>query len=170
MTRRSFETSLAKGELGEEVVRELLESRGWVVYQPVTSGPHHFDMLCIKDKKRAIAFDVKAKARMNWLPCTGVNQKHFEEYQQFSERHRMPFWLVFVDEALRQIYGNTLDELEKPREVEGRSFPMLMETKSGVRLRLWPLVAMRQIASITDSHAAALTAHSQRSYEYEVRA
>lgn len=169
MIRRSFETALAKGALGETVVRELLESRGWVVYQPVTTGPHQFDMLCIKDKKRAIAFDVKAKARMNWFPCTGVNQKHFEEYRQFSERHRMPFWLVFVDEAQRQIYGNTIEELERPREVQGRKFPWLMVTKKGAQLRLWPLEAMRQISPITVEQAEALSAYNQRSYAYEVR-
>jgi hypothetical protein len=168
MTRPSFNVAREKGALGESVVRQILEASGWVVYQPMTDGPHQFDMLCIKNKRSAVAFDIKAKARMNKFPCTGVNQKHFEEYKRFSERHLMPFWIVFVDEGMRSIYGNTIEELEKPRLEGGISYPWTPNW--GTALRLWPLSAMRTIAEISEEEAAALSALSQRSYVYEVRA
>lgn len=170
MTSRNFETALKKGEIGEQIVRKILEEKGWIVYKPVTDGAHCFDMLTIKDKRRAIAIDVKAKSRRNKYPDTGINQKHFEEYLSFSQKHNMPFWLFFVDEMLGKIYGNHLAELEKPRVVDNRMYPYEWRTQSGEKIRLWPLEAMRDIAFIKDSEVKKLIDYSQRSYKYEVEA
>lgn len=163
MTRPSFETALAKGEIGEQIVKLLMESVGWVVYRPVTEGAHHFDMLCIKDKRTAVAFDVKAKARMNNLPATGIDQRHFDEYARFSNRHQMPFWLVFVDEMERRVYGNEIAELEKERNVGGLKYPRHIR---GGKIRIWPLEAMRHIANLDEAQAESLIALSQRNYGY----
>lgn len=168
MTQRSFDVALQKGAVGEGVVRRILEARGWVVYQPMTEGAHHFDMLCIKNKRAAIAVDIKAKARMNKYPATGVNQAHFEEYKRFSDRHLMPFWIVFVDEGQRAIYGNAIEELEKARTEGGISYPWVMTPRAGKPLRLWPLSAMLPIASISEEDVHSLTALNQRSYGYQI--
>ena len=168
MTQRNFDVALRKGAVGEQVVRAFLERAGWVVYQPMTEGAHCFDMLCIKGKRTAVAFDVKAKARLNRYPATGINQRHFEEYAAFSDKHRMPFWVVFVDEGMRAVYGNTIEQLEIPRTVEGREYPVVMPWK--VPTRLWPLEAMRPIHTLTEEQAATLAALNQRSYGYEVSA
>ena len=171
MKSRSFDIALNKGAIGEEVVRLLLEKRGWVVYQPITTGPHHFDMLSIKDKASAIALDVKAKARMNKFRATGVNQKHFEEYKRFSAKHKMPFWIVFVDEhpGERRIYGNTLEELEKPyfSVDENITYPWVMNGR--VPIRLWSLEVMKEISPLDEDVCQKLITVSQRSYEYETR-
>ena len=166
MTRKSFELAMAKGDAGEAIVRQKLEGKGWVVYQPVTEGAHHFDMLGIYQKRTAVAFDVKATARMNKFPCTGVNQKHFDEYQQFSQRHAMPFWIVFVDEGMRQIYGNTIEELEKPIAVNGINYPWNFTPKFGAPLRLWALASMKVIADLDAESAEVLKSLSQRNHEY----
>jgi hypothetical protein len=168
MTQRNFEVALRKGAVGEQVVRGFLERAGWVVYQPITEGAHCFDMLCIKGNRTAVAFDVKAKARLNRYPATGINQRHFEEYAAFSEKHRMPFWVVFVDEFMGKVYGNAIEELERPRTVEGRQYPMLMPWKPPIRL--WPLAAMRPIHTLTPEQAGELAALNQRSYGFEVGA
>jgi hypothetical protein len=172
MTQRSFETALKKGAIGESIVKERLEAAGWVVYQPVTEGAHAFDMLSIKGKRYAIACDVKAKALMNKWQATGVNQRHFEEYQQFSQKHSMPFWLFFVDEYLGEIYGNTISELEQPRAVECRfgveSFPKVITTRNGTDVRLWPYAAMKKIAVLASGECHALMEYNQRGYEYQV--
>lgn len=166
MTQPSFERAMEKGAAGEAIVRAMLEAKGWVVYQPQTKGPHQFDMLCIKDKNAAIAFDVKAKARMNWAACTGINQTHFDEYDRFSARHNMPFWVVFVDERLGRIYGNSLTELERPVVVDGISYPHKMQTKFGKLLRLWSLSSMKDIAPLDEAAAAHLAGLSQRNHDY----
>ena len=169
MTRLSFDIAMKKGDIGEEIVKAHLESKGWVVYQPVTDGAHCFDILCIKQKKTAIAIDVKAKARMNKWPATGINQNHFEEYKAFSDKHNMPFWLIFVDEGQKTIYGNCLDTLEKPSVVEGKEYPFVMQTRSA-SVRLWPLASMIHIAQLGDADQEKLSSFSQRNYQYEVTA
>lgn len=166
MTQRNFEIALAKGEVGEMVVRAHLEKKGWVVYKPHTEGAHAFDILAIFQKKTAIALDVKAKSRMNKYPATGINQNHFEEYLAFSEKHLMPFWVVFVDEMQRTIYGNELGALEVPRVVSGVSYPFIMKT-SYSPVRLWPLEAMKHIADLDGVTASQLVSLNQRKYEYE---
>lgn len=165
MTRPSFEVALVKGEIGEQIVKDHLESKGWVVYKPQTPGPHCFDILALLNKKSAIALDVKAKSRLNKYPATGIDQRHFEEYKSFSEKHLMPFWVVFVDEMQKTVYGNTIAELEKEREVEGVKYPFVMNAK-GKHVRIWPLEAMKPIASISDDSVQKLISFNQRNYSY----
>lgn len=168
MTSRNFETALKKGEIGERIVKSLLEENGWVVYQPSTNGAHCFDMLTIKNKENAIAVDVKAKARMNKWPATGINQRNFEEYTKFSQTHNMPFWLFFVDEMIGKIYGNSLEELEKIRFVEGKRYPFTILTRSGQAIRLWPIQAMIDIAAINENEIKVLVCHNQRSHDFTI--
>lgn len=169
MTSRSFEISLKKGAVGERIVRVLLERNGWVVYQPITDGAHCFDMLSIKDKKRAIAIDVKAKARMNKWAATGVNERHFLEYKAFSETHNMPFWIFFVDELLGKIYGNELKVLEVPIEVEGELYPKTIQWGSNSpKIRYWSLASMKPLADISEEDMKELSSYNQRSYGYNL--
>lgn len=165
MTQKSFEGRLAKGEAGELIVRAHLERKGWIVYKPHTDGAHAFDILAIFQKKKAIAMDVKSKCRMNFYPATGIDQRHFEEYTAFSEKHRMPFWVVFVDEGLRTVYGNVLSQLEVPRVVDGKQYPLMLG-----KIRLWPLEAMKRIANLEEGAALQLSSLSQRNYEFQVAA
>lgn len=162
---RNFDVSLEKGAVGERICRQYLERKGWVVYQPMTDGAHAFDMLAIKNKERAIAMDVKAKARMNRWYATGINQRHFRTYEGFSNRHSMPFWLFFVDEHERRIYGNSIDALETQVEADGRLWPTVMTFKN-VETRVWHLSQMLTLAVIDDQCALELAALNQRSYGY----
>ena len=164
-TQKSFEVALQKGKIGEDIVRALLERKGWVVYQPETEGAHCFDMLSIKDKKYAIAIDVKAKAPLNKWPATGINERHFQEYLHFSQKHKMPFWVIFVDEQQGLIYGNTIEELEKPRTVEGMDYPILMNWQTPIRI--WPLAAMKTIARLREHEMENLAQMNQRQYNYK---
>jgi Holliday junction resolvase len=163
----NFEVSLRKGTLAEEIIREKLEERGWVVYRPKTAGAHCFDMLCMKNKKEVIAIDVKSKARMNKFPATGIDYKNFLEYKSFSETHLINFWVIFVDEFKQMIYGNTIVELEKLRTENGKNYPFMMETKRGAKIRLWPLSAMLKIADLDDKQSENLKCLNQRNYNYE---
>ena len=161
---RSFEVALRKGAIGEEIVRPYLEAKGYVVCRPVTEGVHAFDGLAIRNKKHCIAYDVKAKARMNKWPATGVNVSHFVTYWEFSQNHNMPFWLFFVDEMLGQIYGNEISKLEEHRHVDGVDYPFVLNTRSDP-IRIWPLEAMVKISALSDEQKAALAACNQRTHE-----
>jgi hypothetical protein len=169
MMSKSFELSLKKGDLAENIIKRKLEEKGWVVYQPVTAGAHCFDMLCIKNKKRVIAIDVKSKARMNKFPATGIDYRHFCQYKTFSENHLVEFWVIFVDEFLKKIYGNTIQELEKQRVESSITYPYMIKTKEGNQIRLWPLSAMISIADLNEKQCEDLIVLNQRKYAYEQR-
>lgn len=162
---KSFDIALAKGEFGERIVKGILEQKGFVVYKPATPGAHAFDVLAIKDKKRCIALDVKAKSRRNNFPDTGINYKHFLVYRDFSDTHKMPFWLVFVDEMLGKVYGNTIEELSRPREENGNKYPMRWGGDTGIIY--WPLSAMIVFHTLTPDECRQLQAMNQRSYDFK---
>lgn len=168
MIQRNFEVAMKKGAVGESIIRQHLESKGWIVYQPITDGAHCFDMMSIKGKKMAIAIDVKAKARMNKWPATGINESHFLEYYQFSIKYSMPFWVIFVDEQQKTIYGNCISELEKPRIIDGIKYPFTLKTSFGKAIHIWPLSAMKHISDLDDTQALSLDMLSQRKYEFNI--
>lgn len=161
-----FEQAKEKGKIGEELIKKFFEAKGVIVYRPNTEGAHWIDMLAIKEKKSAIAVDVKSKARMNKFPATGVNQKSFEEYLKFSLKHNMPFWIIFIDELMHEVYGNTIENLEKPRKLEGKNYPLEMKTKNGDHIHLWPLTAMIKIGDLDENIIQQLTSLNQRGYNY----
>ena len=161
-TRKNFDLAMAKGEYGERIVRRILEAKGFVVYKPNTPGAHAFDALAIKDKQRCIALDVKAKARRNKYADTGITVSHYLTYKAFSERHSMPFWIVFVDEMVGDIYGNTLEMLDREVTTNGICYPFEYEGKT----RYWPLISMRLLHRLTADEMKDLQSLSQRSHEY----
>ena len=160
----SFNIASQKGELGEEIVTPYLESKGFIVYRPFTKGSHAFDGMAIKDKKESIAYDVKAKPRLKYIPGTGVDEKHFKTYSDFSKRHNMPFWIFFVDEHMGSVYGNEIKELEKPVQEGGRTFPYLINKET---IRVWHLSSMITIGNITSEEQRSLVELSQRNYKYD---
>ena len=165
-TRKSFDVALIKGEIGEQIVKAWLEKKGLVVYRPETEGVHAFDMLAIKDKRCCVALDVKSKARRNKYPDTGIDLRHYETYTAFSEKHNMPFWIVFVDEMIGEIYGNTLAELDKPRTDSGKQYPLRWNGRDGKTTVYWPLSAMKHVHTLTEAERLKLSSFSQRNYEY----
>jgi len=163
--RHDFEKALVKGKIGEDIVRRYLEEKGYVVYKPVTEGAHAFDILAVKDKKTVIMADVKAKARRNYFPDTGINYKHYVEYKAISEKHCLPVFLFFVDEMIGQVYGNMLDELEKPCVVAHNNriieYPLMHKG-----IIYFPLSKMIFLGQLTEYERMQLKGVSQRSYAY----
>ena len=40
-----------KGMIGQEIVKSILQQKGYVVYETKTKAPHAFDFMAIKDKR-----------------------------------------------------------------------------------------------------------------------
>ena len=170
MTKISFEETKKKGEYAEKIVKQMLEAKGYVVYMPLTKGAHAFDIMAIKNKKTCIALDIKAKARLNKYPATGVDIRHYETYKEFSKKHNIPFWIVFVDEMEKKIYGNSIDLLDAEyvdhESPKMEKYPFRLLTKKNEDLILWHLNQMKEIAILPDNHANTLAGMNHRSYDY----
>lgn len=159
-----------KGNLGERIVKEYLENKGWIVYGIETSGRHAFDKLCVKDKKSIIIAEIKTKARMNNYPATGFNEGDYLVYQNIYKKYRIEIFIFFVDEGLKQIYGNKLSILEqKYYDESGKVYPFKMRMYDGKFVILFPLQKMKIIKNLNNDEVKELKSLSQRNYDYNFR-
>ena len=164
-------TTVKKGNVGEQLVQEFLEKNGFVCYKSVSDGAHPFDFLCVKDKRLAIAAEVKTKSLMNKYNGTGFNKSTYEDYIAFSQKHNIKIFVFFVDEHLQKIYGNWLHVLDEKREEtldngESVFFPVEIKTKYNRVIRIYPYSAMRLITDIPPDVVSELKNLSQRNYAY----
>ena len=149
-----------KGNIGEQIINEYLESKGFVIYKPITNGAHAFDKLAIKDKQQLIIAEVKTKARRNKYADTGIDMKHFETYQNISKKHNLPIFIFFVDEMLGEVYGNWLTKLIEPRD----NYPLIQND-----IIYFPLTNMRNIKKLTIQEVELLKKYSKRNYKYSIK-
>ena len=132
-------------DYGEKLIREYLEDENYICYKPVTDGAHLFDLLIYRKDTGVMAAEVKTKPRRNKYPDTGFNYRNYECYKQFTEEHNIKMFVYFIDELEGKIYGNYLDELDKPRISSGKKYPL--DSNS---IRYYPLDAMKIIRLLTD--------------------
>jgi hypothetical protein len=166
-------TSVRKGTLGEQIVHAHLEKNGYIVYSPATEGAHAFDKLAVRNKREIIIAECKTKARRKYYPDTGIDCKHYNEYKYIENLHNIPVFIFFVDELVKKVYGNKLSILEKPRnvkyELDGKrrykDYPLVQGN-----IIYFPMVAMEDIATLTENDCSKLISVSTRSYDYSLSA
>jgi len=158
-------TQVKKGSFGEKIVRNYLEGKGFVIYEPLTNGAHAFDKLAIKNKRTILIVEVKSKARMNYYNATGINIKHFNEYKFISKKYNLPVYLFFVDEMLGKIYGNKLSKLLEPVE-DDLKYPNTDKVKDII---LFSLNSMVDIYTLTEAEIDSLKELSTRKYDYRTK-
>lgn len=110
----TFEDNLATGQIGESVISRWLQSKGHSIFPAYQveshtgKGPQLFtssgdlvlpDLLAFK-KGNIIWFEAKHKTCFTWYrigKCwtTGIDLRHYEEYQKVEERTELPVWLLF---------------------------------------------------------------------------
>lgn len=146
-----------KGNFAEKIVHEYLESKGYIVYIPQTEGGHAFDRLAIKDKEHVIIAEIKAKAKLNNYNETGFEYRHYLEYKKISLKHNLPVFIFFVDEMLKEIYGNFLSVLEK----NNRKAPW------GEQILFSMNDMKRDIYKLSNEDVEYLKENSTRNYQYK---
>ena len=110
----SFDRALAFGQLGESHISKWLQGRGHAVFpayqieQQTGKGPQLFaadgdlvlpDLLAFREGK-AQWFEAKHKTCFTWHRIsarwtTGIDLRHYHEYQQVAEKTQLPVWLMF---------------------------------------------------------------------------
>ena len=151
---KNFQTALIKGEIGEQIVTQYLEKKGWIVYRPYTKDKaHYFDMLCTFNKEKTIAIDVKTKARLNKWNAQGINVKSYNEYLNFVKNTNVKFYLIFVDDKIGQVYLADITKLDKP------IYP-------NEHIIAWNLEDMKYLFTISNEDIERLTEHDQRNYKF----
>jgi hypothetical protein len=152
--QESFEIALKKGEIGEEIFRKYLEDRGWIVYFPFTKNKaHYFDLLATKDKSHVIACDVKTKARLNKWAATGIDIRHWNQYNEFCQKANVPFYLVFIDDKSGDVHAQELNKLTDAFNPT----PYIIA---------WPLSCMKYLFNIGEKSVKQLSEYDTRTYTY----
>lgn len=150
----NFDISLKKGEIGEKIIREYLENKGWIVYQPITKNkPHYFDMLCTYDKEKVIAIDVKTKARLNKWNAQGIDIRHYNQYMNFINTTNVNFYLFFIDDKNGDVHCADLKNLHNPIHINNK-------------IIAWYLNDMSYIFSISNEKINELSNYDQRNYNF----
>jgi hypothetical protein len=109
-----FEQTLAFGQVGESIISRWLQSRGAMVFpayqieQSAGKGPQLFsasgnlvlpDMLAFKGDS-IIWVEAKHKTCFAWYRktqrwVTGIDLRHYQEYQEVSVKTGLPVWIMF---------------------------------------------------------------------------
>lgn len=151
---RNFEIALIKGNIGEEIVTEFLQEKGWIVYRPYTKNKaHYFDMLCTFNKEKTIAIDVKTKARLNKWNAQGINKKAYLEYLNFVEKTKVNFYLIFVDDKSGEVHLADITKLNDP------IYP-------NENIIAWNLDKMQYLFTISKDDILRISKYDQRNYKF----
>lgn len=157
-----------KGNVGELIVDDFLRGKRVIPYRPDYDGAHPFDRLCATaDKKTIFVADIKTKAQRERYADTGIDLSHYGDYKHIEGKYGLRVFIFFVDEKVRQIYGNWLGELERSVITPDRkgqrdvSYPLVDRG-----IIYFPIINMRPVSDITLEKARELMALSTRSYEY----
>ena len=155
-----------KGNIGENIVDQYFEGRGYIIYKPVTNAAHLIDRLYVKDKKKLIFADTKTKAARNLYPDTGFDYKHYEEYLVLQDMG-LEVWIFFVDEVEAAIYGNTLEKLREPHTIHhnGKTIEYPLRWKEIIYFYRKNMI---DVASISVEEVSEIKSHNTRNYDYEI--
>lgn len=158
--------SVKKGTLGERIGSAYMEGQGYVVYIPEKGKAHPFDRLAVKDKRVFVVAEIKAKARLRYYEGTGFNKSNYDDYCLVRKEHNMGVFIFFVDEELGTVYGNFLDELERPQtDTNGNSYPLeLVDNRTGQPLIIFSLKNMIHIKDLTVEEKAELKKLTRSNY------
>lgn len=149
--------SVKKGDFAEKIVRDYLETMGYVIYEPMTNKAHLFDKLAVKDNFEFMIAECKAKPKRREFDDTGFNHKHYHKYKGVMTKHNIPIFVFFIDEKLAEVYGNWLTELEKEVPDEGGNYPRVFDG-----IIYFPMKNMiRNIAKLTPEQCEYLKLHSK---------
>ena len=145
-------STVKKGDIGEKIVCDYLEGKGYVIYQAKTDKPHIIDYFAHSENlKKKFWIEVKTKPRRISYPDTGFDFRHYERYRTLDEDPSCRVFVFFVDETLGEVYGNYLSILDEKRVCNNKTYPFNQETQYGRNIRYFPLEAMqRGIIKLSD--------------------
>lgn len=158
--------SVLKGNFGESIVTEYLIDKGYIPYRPDAPGAHPFDRLCATpDKKRIFIAEIKTKPARTHYPDTGIDIRHYKDYENIKNTHNLEVFLFFVDQDRMSIYGNKLSVLSKQIEIEHNGRKIIYPLQQ-YGIIYFPLSLMVQVGVLTNEQGDILEKLSTRNKAY----
>lgn len=154
--------TVKKGDWGELQVELWLLENNYTIYTPkYCNNPHPFDRLVESPNGKLFIGEVKTKPHRKHYPDTGFNKKHLWSYFQIWYKYNLDVFIYFVDTLQKRCYGNWLQEITKPRNIEhnGKILEYIRyerDGRTGQSLVYFPLVAMEPIFDIPNHNLKTL--------------
>jgi len=149
-----------KGNIGEEIISELLEFKGWNVYRPNNNNTSHLiDIIAIKNNT-TIAVDVKTKARFNKFNAQGINFNHYEKYKQYMIENNHNVYVFFIDDKIGDIH--LLDLKNEPNGIvfQEKKYPYTL-------IKRWNLDDLIFVKNINNQNTInILSDYDERNYDF----
>ena len=115
-----------KGDIGEEIVENILADKGYIIYKPSTEGRHSIDRFVTNFQDMGFGLEIKTKPRRLYHSDTGIDVRKYNQYKDIEFNMGIKIFLMFVDEFSKQIYGNYLNKLEVNSHKEKNSNGMMI--------------------------------------------
>lgn len=146
---------VTKGNIGENIISSKLKEKGYVIYEADHEVSHPIDFIAIKDDViRAI--EIKTKPARKFYPDTGLDIKHWEKYLKVNEI--IPSYIFFVDEILKKIYYNSIDELKIKKGI----YPLKENN-----IIYFALNNMKILMNLDEEQVKQIKNYTKRNYLYE---
>lgn len=103
------------GYVGEEMIKEIFENNGCVVYTTRTKKSHPVDLIVFDGKDdKMIYVEIKTKPRRCFYEDTGINLKScWKRYNRLINRFKVNLFIYFIDEFEECIYSINLNKIIK---------------------------------------------------------
>lgn len=160
MVKNISEYNFEKGDIGEKLVRRALRQKGYMLATFEPGQAHPCDNIVSKWDMQFRALDIKTYPRRSFFPDTGINYSHYEKYIKSLN----VFYLIFVDEIEKKVYGNKLEELDKQVFVNGLQYPYF-DGHGDKRKVYFPLQSMEFYSNLSDDFCNELRKISTSSYK-----
>jgi hypothetical protein len=157
MVKISFYDAIAKGRIGEEIVRDFLQQEGYVIYEPIKSEPHPFDKVCVKDKSKLYLIEVKTKQSTDTGEY-GIDNLSLNTYKYFLKEYNLPMLVFFIDYNIniKELRYTSLTNLLKPTTVNNKEYPYIMYLPSK-EVCMFHMSSTKLIRTLTDVEYNTLT-------------
>ena len=149
-------TEVKKGDIGEEIVKNILEKKGYIVYKPITNGAHKIDYFVHSgSEKKIMCCEVKTKRRMARYARTGCDISSHEQYLEIYKKHNIDTFIFFVDDFEECIYGQWLSVLGEGIIINRYS-----------KVIVWELSTMKKIIELTNDQVSEINKFTKEVYDY----
>jgi len=154
-----------KGDVGENIINQMLKEKGYTVYSPSHTEGHLFDNFAIHNQTfKQLFFETKTYARMNKFEANGIDASDWKKYNELLGVG-IDILLFFIDEhPLQQsIYCAKISELQEQKKVNNINYPNQLIAKNKV---LFSLDSFRYVRNITEKELVEIKLYNQRNYDY----
>lgn len=175
-----------RGNIGEEIVINYIESLGKLVYTLNSSERHFFDTIVVTPQRyideqinkeifapgKIEILEIKTKPSRYAYPDTGFNYDQYVKYKYLNDILNIPLSVWFVDPLIGNIYGGNLTSLEQQTSVANSygkkiSYPLKQYSKEGKEIIYFPIDNMKIIATLTKEQIEEINKTSLPNYSSE---